>query len=114
MTHQETTNHDWLKANLRLAWLLVIIASFLLLASLSVYGIAERFAGSVSVAFFVFSVCKTSKTNPADIAIIDICTKLRQYRGCTARREVRVRGAPAQLPDLVTGQLCASLCICPV
>ena len=55
MTHQETTNHDWLKANLRLAWLLVIVASFLLLASLSVYGIAERFAGSVSVAVFIFS-----------------------------------------------------------
>ena len=55
MTHQETRNYDWLKANLRLAWLLAIIASFLLLASLSVYGIAERFTGSVSVVVVLFS-----------------------------------------------------------
>ena len=55
MTHQETRNHDWLKANLRLAWLLAIIASFLLLASLSVYGIAGRFAGSVPVVVILLS-----------------------------------------------------------
>ena len=55
MTHPETRNHDWLRANLRLAGLLAAVASFLLLSSLTVCGIAVWTSGGISVLAFLCS-----------------------------------------------------------
>jgi len=48
MTHLETRNHDWLRANLRLAGLLAVIASFLFLSVIAMCGIAIWFSGGLS------------------------------------------------------------------
>ena len=55
MTHLETRNHDWLRANLRLAGLLAVIASFLFLSSLAVCGIAIWSSGGLSAVAFLCS-----------------------------------------------------------
>ncbi len=55
MTHPETRNDDWLRANLRLAGLLAAVASFLFLSSLAVYGIAVWTSGGISVLPFLCS-----------------------------------------------------------
>ena len=55
MTHREKRNHNWLKANLRLAGLLAVVASFFFLSSLAVCGIAVWNSGGVSVVAFLCS-----------------------------------------------------------
>lgn len=55
MTHPETRNDDWLRANLRLAGLLAAVASFLFLSSLAVCGIAVWTSGGISVLPFLCS-----------------------------------------------------------
>jgi hypothetical protein len=56
MAHPETRSHDWLGANLRLACLLAVVASFLFLSSLVVCGIAVWNSGGISVFAFLCSV----------------------------------------------------------
>ena len=55
MTHREKRNHNWLKANLRLAGLLAVVAFFFFLSSLAVCGIAVWNSGGVSVVAFLCS-----------------------------------------------------------
>ena len=59
---------------------------------------------NIHCSIFVFSVCKTSKTNPADIAIIDILHKPEPVSQVTARREGRCD------PTLLTGRARSAVC----
>lgn len=96
MTHPETRNHDWLRANLRLAGLLAAVASFLLLSSLTVCGIAVWNSGGISVFAFLCS------------AVIGILACIIGYVAFTAKQgrvfledsELLVRLGPASIERL--------------